>query len=143
MKINKKILMSFGFLILLFLFMSVLFLRGSPQTGEKENVEIVKYNEDGQLIVYYFWDRNCPVCSVQSEFLKEMEEIYGDEIEIKSFELRIPENIQTFQQIGNAYDMRPSGVPTTFIANRYWVGFSSTYRSEIESKIEICIETVC
>lgn len=123
--------------------MSVLFLRGSPQTGEKENVEIVKYNEDGQLIVYYFWDRNCPVCSVQSEFLKEIAEYYENEIEIKSFELRIPENIQIFQQIGHAYDMRPSGVPTTFIANRYWVGFPSTYRSEIESKIEFCIENVC
>ncbi len=143
MKINKKILIGSGFIILLAIFIFSFYSVTEPETGEKRDVEITKYNEDGQLIIYYFYDRNCPVCEQQENFLNEIEEKYEEDIELKSFEVRTNENIRLFQEIGKVYGITPRGVPTTFIGDNYWIGFHSNYEGSMESKIEKCIETIC
>ncbi len=143
-KINKKIAIL-GLLVLIIVVFSafVLSLNFGIETGEANNTYFQKYNQDGQLIVYFFWDRSCPVCENQKPFLEEIEKNYENDIEIKSFEIRTSENIRFFQEIGEAYGMNPRGVPTTFIGDRYWVGFAGYLAEEMENEIQRCIEIVC
>ncbi|MDD5086956.1 MAG: hypothetical protein PHV16_04350, partial [Candidatus Nanoarchaeia archaeon] len=66
------------------------------------------------------------------------------EIEIKSFETwSNKENAALFQEVANLYGIQARGVPTTFIGEKNWVGFSSSMAPEIENYIKSCIENGC
>ncbi len=96
-----------------------------------------------KVVVYYFWGEGCPQCVIQREFLDEIEDKYP-EVEIKSFETwRVPANYQIFSRVAQAYGITPRGVPTTFIGDRHWIGFSSALGSQMEEKINHCISNDC
>ncbi len=97
-----------------------------------------------KVTVYFFWGEGCPHCSTQKPYLEEWQEKYGDEIEVKMFETwKNPDNVALFQEVAKAYGIQARGVPTTFIGERNWVGFSSSMAPEIEQYIEYCIENKC
>ena len=47
---------------------------------------IQEVNSDNPVVVYFFWGEGCPHCAEQKPFLEELEEKYGNEIEVKMFE---------------------------------------------------------
>ncbi len=108
------------------------------------NVSAQELLEDNKVTVYFFWGEGCPHCSTQKPYLEEWQEKYGDEIEVKMFETwKNPDNVALFQEVAKAYGIQARGVPTTFIGERNWVGFSSSMAPEIEQYIEYCIENKC
>ena len=100
-------------------------------------------SENGKVIIYFFWGDGCPHCTTEKPYLEEWKNKYP-ELEVKSFEAwSNPNNYKIFQEVASAYGIQPRGVPTTFIGERNWVGFSSSMASEMESYIQECIEEGC
>lgn len=91
--------------------------------------------------IYFFWGTGCPFCEEQKLFLQELEEQYEGRLELKSFNARL--NKELLLEIGSSYDMEPSGVPTTFIGEKYWVGFTPYIRNQIETYVEKCVDYGC
>lgn len=53
------------------------------------------------------------------------------------------ENAEIFQQMAELFGTSAQGVPTTFIGDKYWVGFAEYMKPEMENYIEFCIENTC
>ncbi len=99
--------------------------------------------EDNQLTIYFFWGEGCPHCATEKPYLEEWKEKYP-EIQVKSFETwKNPDNAKLFQEVAQVYGIQAQGVPTTFIGEKHWIGFSSSMAPEIEEYLENCIETKC
>ncbi len=95
------------------------------------------------VTVYFFWGDGCPHCSAEKPFLDEMQEKYPG-IEIKMFETwKNPENAKLFNDVAKAYGTTAQGVPTTFIGDKFWVGYADYMGVEMESKIQDCLEKEC
>lgn len=98
--------------------------------------------EENKVVIYFFWGEGCPHCAAEKIFLDELKVKYP-QIEIKSFETwHNQENAALFVKIAEAYSTKVFGVPTTFINDKYVIGFESaeTTGKEIEILIRKCIE---
>ncbi len=108
------------------------------------NVSAQELPEDKKLTIYFFWGDGCPHCETEKPYLEDWEEKYGDEIEVKMFETwKNSDNVPLFQEAAKAYGIQARGVPTTFIGEKHWVGFSSSMAPEMENYIQSCIENKC
>ncbi|MEX0920788.1 MAG: thioredoxin family protein [Candidatus Pacearchaeota archaeon] len=141
---KKSIYLIIGILVIIIL--GFLFFSGNSSgvTGEVilDNPDLI--GDPDKVTIYFFWGDGCPHCSTQKPYLEEWAEEYGDNIEIKRFETwKNPENIPLFQEVASAYGIQARGVPTTFIGEKHWVGFSSSMAPEMKGYIEYCIENTC
>lgn len=86
--------------------------------------------------LYFFNGDGCPHCADEKIFLKEMEDEYGAQLEIHSYEVWYsPENAETFETFAKAFNFEPTGVPITFIGDQYWTGFGATTREALTQAI--------
>jgi thiol-disulfide isomerase/thioredoxin len=96
-----------------------------------------------KVVIYFFWGDGCPHCTNQKPYMKALQEKYP-EIEIIDFETwKNPDNKITFNDIAKKYGFEARGVPTTFIGEKYWIGFNVKMISEMEGEIERCISNGC
>jgi thiol-disulfide isomerase/thioredoxin len=124
-------------IFLILVFFSLLGLISAQDTSQ------LKGNPE-KVTIYFFWGEDCPHCESQKPYLEEWQEKYGDKIEVKSFETwKNKGNLVLFQEAAAAYGIQARGVPTTFIGEKHWVGFSSLMALEMESYIQECIENGC
>ncbi len=111
--------------------------------GSPNNLTSNINDNPDKVTVYFFWGEGCPYCSEEEPFLDSLEEKYP-ELEVKSFETWYnQENAELFQEVAKAYGIQARGVPTTFIGEEHWVGFSSSMEPEIEEYVKNCIENGC
>ena len=125
---NHAKILIFGILIIFIASMTVPIAEASTENNL----------ENDKILIYFFWGTGCPFCEEQKLFLEELEQKYEGKIEVKSFNARL--NTELLLDMGDKYEMEPSGVPTTFIEERYWVGFTPYIRVQIEDYIEEKIE---
>ncbi len=96
-------------------------------------------NSDNRYIVniYFFWGDGCPHCAEEEPFLESLINEFGsDTIVLHKFELWYhPENEPIAENFAKAFNFSLSGVPTTFIGNNYWVGFSETTKEAIDKAV--------
>ncbi len=117
----KKLLLLF---VLLFLFIP------SVEAQKKVNV-------------YFFYGDGCPHCASQKPYLEKWAKDYSD-VEIHYFEVyNNKSNAKLFEEVANAYNILPQGVPATFIGEKSWLGFSEAMSVEMEDKIEECQRGFC
>ncbi len=139
----KKII---GVAVLLVLAVSISgCLNGTDENTGGPTGNIIRDIDDNpdKLTVYFFWGDGCPHCAKEKPFLDSLEEKYP-ELEVKSFETWYnQENAELFQEVAKAYGIQARGVPTTFIGEEHWVGFSSSMEPEIEEYVKNCIENGC
>jgi thiol-disulfide isomerase/thioredoxin len=96
-----------------------------------------------RLPIYYFWGDGCPHCAEQKPFLEELERRYP-QIEVHAFEVWYePDNRPLFFEMAAAAGIEASGVPTTFIGGRVWVGYNEAIRREMEEAVGACLELTC
>ncbi len=96
-----------------------------------------------KLVVYFFWGDGCPHCAAEKPFLAELA-AQNPSIEIREYEVwNDKDNLDKFKAMSKAFGFEPSGVPTTFIGNQYWVGFNDTIQSQITSAVESCLLNGC
>lgn len=95
------------------------------------------------VYIYFFWGDGCPHCAQAKPFLQELEQRYPN-VQVEPFEVwYVPDNQALFQQMATAHGFQPRYVPTIFIGDRQWEGFSDALRAEIEAYVKACVETGC
>ncbi len=132
--------------VAMFAIMMLVFAGCSNNTNSSESIDINNNNTDNpeKVTIYFFWGDGCPHCATQKPFLEELEQEYGNEIEVKMFETwKNPNNAKFFQEVAQAYGTTAQGVPTTFIGEEHWVGYADSMGQEMEQKILYCLENDC
>lgn len=93
--------------------------------------------------IHFFWGKGCPHCERGKTFLSGLKTRYP-EIEIREYEVwHNRENAMLLVRLADVYGFKPSGVPVTFIGDRYIFGFSEQSAAEIESALQICMSGLC
>lgn len=83
-----------------------------------------------------FWGDGCPHCEAERAWLAEAGEDYPA-LRVTEHEVWYDEqNRALFAETAADLGFEPSGVPTTVIGERYWVGWSPTVQAEIEDLLE-------
>lgn len=131
---QNKILRLLGWVALSILAVTLLTL-SSPKP--------VAAQEGNPVVVYMFWGEGCPHCAVAKPFFENLANKHP-EIELRFYEIyNSVENQDKFVKMADAYGFEAWGVPTIFIGDRYWEGFSESMQTEIEGAIQVCIENGC
>ena len=112
--------------VLIGFFIALIFLQGLVTDTFAEN------QEDDKVTLYFFWGEGCPHCIAQKPFLEELQDRYPS-IEVKEFEVyNDKENSELFTEVAEAYGFKPQGVPTTFVGDDYFAGYSKSIGEKIE-----------
>ena len=87
------------------------------------------------VVLLLFHGDGCPHCASERDFLDELAERYP-ELEIRQYEVwHDAANRDLFRRTAAEYGFEASAVPTTFVGDRYWVGYSGAIGDEIESVV--------
>jgi thiol-disulfide isomerase/thioredoxin len=96
--------------------------------------------------VYLFWGYSCPHCAKEKVFLDKLRQKYP-QMEVISYEVwRNRGNAIFFVQMAEAYGIKATAVPMTFIGNfEPIVGYSNdeVTGKKIEERVKYCIEHMC
>lgn len=96
--------------------------------------------------LYFFYSQTCPHCQAEAFFLSHLKQEYKDKIQIYAFEVTENKgNVKLFQKFGQVYQADISGVPMTFIGERYVSGYyNDEYTgAEIKNLVEQCLSLEC
>lgn len=95
------------------------------------------------VAIYFFWGDGCPHCAAAKPFLEELGRQYPN-VEVRAYEVWYNEaNQPLLVQMASAFGFEPSAVPTIFIGDRYWVGYSEAIRDEIAAAVAACSGSGC
>jgi len=97
-----------------------------------------------EVTLYFFWGEGCPHCAAAKPMLAELEARYP-RLEVRSFEVwNSAENQRLFAGMTAKFEIRRTGVPTFFLGQRYWVGYTeATSPRQLESAILQCLDSDC
>lgn len=101
-------------------------------------------DSDGYPVsIYFFWGNTCPHCAKAKPVLMAIA-AQNPNVTFLSYEIyNNPTNGEYFVQVANAYGFDPTAVPTIFVGEKYWVGFSEVMAEEIKSYINECSVNGC
>jgi cytochrome c biogenesis protein CcdA/glutaredoxin len=89
-----------------------------------------------QIELVLFWGDGCPHCEAAREFLEDLRSDYPDLV-VREYEVWGDEaNLQLFVETAAAAGVDAQAVPTTFIGDRVWIGFSSSTAEEIRAVVD-------
>lgn len=114
----------------------------TEQTTTEKDVVIANKTETNKepepeiLTVHFFWGDGCPACAYQKPYMEKLAKDYP-EIKVESYEIYRDEgNRALFYEKIERYDVSRAAVPTTFIGEKYWIGFSEQRLDEMKQEIE-------
>lgn len=88
---------------------------------------------DGTVELVLFWGEGCPHCEAERAWLEEAGEEYPG-LRVTEHEVWYDDaNRELMLETADRLGFEASGVPTTVIGDRYWIGFSDGVRAEIEA----------
>ncbi len=88
---------------------------------------------DRSVELVLFWGDGCPHCEAEREWLRQARDDYPG-LTVTEHEVWYDEaNRQLLVDTADRLGFEASGVPTTVVGERYWIGFSDTVRAEIEA----------
>ncbi len=93
--------------------------------------------------IYFFWGDGCPHCATAKPFLERLDQA-SDRVVLHSYEVWfVPENQDLFTRMTAAQGFEPRGVPTIFIGEKYWEGYSDGLQPEIQAVLNACLAIGC
>ncbi len=99
--------------------------------------------QTGKVVIYFFWGDGCPHCEEARPVLETLER-RNPQVELRAYEVwYVPENQELFKKIAKAYGFEPQSVPTIFVGQRHWMGWSEQLKREIETQVANCINSGC
>jgi len=105
--------------------------------------DIVGEAESTKPTVYLFYSSSCVHCKAENAFLDDLENQYGDTIDIKRYEVTQNEtNSNYLKLVKDRIGSTSSGVPFTVIGDKYYVGYSNTIGSTMKNTIDSYIESM-
>jgi cytochrome c biogenesis protein CcdA len=104
---------------------------------------IANAEEANNVDLVLFYGQGCPHCAGMIGFLEDMKSSYP-QLNVHEYEVYFHnENIPLFQNLAQAYGEGIDAVPTAFIGEKSYVGFSNQIGEDIENEIENCIQNGC
>jgi len=95
------------------------------------------------VVLTLFWGEGCPHCAAAKPVLIDMASRYPN-LDLRFYEIyNIPENRDLWERMGAAYNVELRGVPSIFIADQYFEGWSDELEAIIESVVIKCSTEVC
>lgn len=93
--------------------------------------------------IYFFWGDGCPHCAAAKPFLAGLaQRIPG--VTIRDFEVwHVTSNQAILARMAARFGFEARSVPTIFIGNRHWEGYSDAIGREIEAYVRSCVATGC
>lgn len=132
--LNKRYLPFFQILIAILILAGLIAFQPQPA---------VQAQEGNPVVIYMFWGDGCPHCAQAKPFFEKMAQTYPD-VELRFYEIYyVPENQEKFIAMGAAYNFQAQYVPTIFIGDQYWEGYSNTMDPMFEEAIKRCVAFGC
>lgn len=95
------------------------------------------------VVIYFYWGDGCPHCAEAKPFLQQLTEEHPN-VEVRAYEVwYVEENREHFWRMASAYGFEPSGVPTIFLGEHFWVGYGDQVASQLVAQVERCSQTAC
>lgn len=92
---------------------------------------------EGKINIYLFHGAECPHCKEEQEWLKKIKTRYSKYINIVKYEVWHDEkNAENMKKVSEKLDADADGVPFTIIGENYFIGYSETIASKMETKIK-------
>jgi thiol-disulfide isomerase/thioredoxin len=92
----------------------------------------------GTVTMYFFWGEGCPHCAEAKPFLQKLAARHP-ELRIRSYEVfRNEENLALFSRMAKSVGEEAKGVPTFFIGDAMFTGFSDEIARDIRKKVNFC-----
>ena len=123
MSLSTKKSLSLVILVLAFIGLLIPWGQANAQTSD-------------EVSIYLFWGDGCPHCAKAKPFL---EELAKSNPNIKYFNYEIyynDANQEIFRQVAQGFGFEPRSVPTIFIGEKYWEGYSDEIRDDISRTVE-------
>lgn len=134
------------FLTLLALLILLLGPLVAPQQGVAAAPSTASSTAQGgePVIIYFFWGDGCPHCAEAKPFLAGLVQRFP-RVQVRDFEVWYhEENQDPLIRMAAKFGFEPTAVPTIFIGDRYWVGYSrDPIGKEIESYVGACLLSGC
>ena len=131
----KKVLFYISLLLLLVMPITTYAL-SSKYKDVLSSVIDVESNEE-KVTIYFFHGDGCPHCTEEGKKLEALDEIYGDYIEIKKFEVwQSTSNNNLMLKAKEHFSVSRSGVPFTVIGDKYFLGYNISTGAQLERTIQ-------
>lgn len=79
---------------------------------------------DKKIYLYLFYSYDCPHCKEAHEFLDVLKKEHPELVVLQYEVKKNPANARYFETVAKDYGTKPQGVPTFFIGEKFFVGFS-------------------
>lgn len=90
-----------------------------------------------EVTINLFRGEGCPHCAAEEEYLESLENIYGNEIKIKTYEVWYNQNnSDLLEKVKKALDNDSSGVPFTVIGDTAIIGYNDSISAEIKKEVD-------
>ena len=95
------------------------------------------------VVIYLFWGDGCPHCAAEKPVLEGLAKS-NPHVILRMYEVwNNEDNQQKLLQMADFYDFEATGVPVTFIGEKYWVGYSDPLGETIRSEVNACLTNGC
>lgn len=93
--------------------------------------------DDGRIELLYFGTETCPFCQQMEVYLEDLEERYDPPLQVVKHEVgQDAAARERWEREVIARGQQPSGVPTSIIGDRVWVGFSPDIGRDITRVVD-------
>ena len=93
--------------------------------------------DDNKINLYLFHGAECPHCEEERDWLEVIKKDYQKYLNVYYYEVwHDSDNKILMDQVKEIFEIEKNGVPLTIIGDTYFIGFSETIGSRIESKIQ-------
>ena len=124
--------------ILLFILLLPTFVFAISEDYKDEAADILSIEkEENKINLYLFHSRDCSHCAAEVKWLEEIKEEYQDYLNVYEYEVTYDEeNFTLMMNVTEKMGIPNQTVPITIIGDKYYIGYSDTTSSLIESTIK-------
>lgn len=110
---------------------------------DKSVANTVVTQAEENVVIYFFWGEGCPHCAQAKPYLESLAQ-ENPSIELYTFEIyNSEENQVLFGKVCEVYGFSPRYVPTIFMGDRYWEGWSDSIQMDVAATAEGCLTSGC
>jgi thiol-disulfide isomerase/thioredoxin len=106
-------------------------------------LDVAQQESDQKLVIYFFWGDGCPHCAEAKPIFESLAK-NNPRIDLKMYEIYyVEENQELFAKFGERFGMTPKYIPTFFIGDRYWEGWSDQLQADVLTAVNNCLLSGC
>jgi thiol-disulfide isomerase/thioredoxin len=131
----------------LILAIALLFLAINSVSAKNNSISKDQYinqqTDTEKLVIYFFWGDGCPHCAAAKPVFQALAS-NNPSIDLKMYEIYyVEENQNLFALFGERYGMTPRYIPTIFIGDQYWEGWSDEIQADVLTAVNNCLKSGC